>query len=587
MAACEDDATDAVAVAEGRSRERVRSLRGVWQMYSVASERHDASPIVAKDSPHELLSASVQDIRFDQDRLVFASQDGTQKIEVQVPSEVSRHQSRSASSASITCNLSALDNGAEAPVRFEYETPRGRVIDERRVFRNGTRLEQKLSIVAKTDPSCQGAETTAEAVLEKRYFKRKSGTNVARAVLPSQQKLRLLGYLLLSQIPLMLVVPSRVWGSFLCAFHTVALFLVVFWSPVSRVKGALATSAATSAKPELTTIATSKTSSSSSSSSSSMASSSDSMPSTLVNHDKSSISSDGTKESPRSHVRSRSLISTTSSISSASSAPILVSAVGGRVRQPRLQASESARARTAAAAIAAAAAAPGSSSDTALLASRPEVAAHFKAHGVANVVVSISQLRRRKRSLSSYCEFELLVRRLGSLSTNGNIPFSDTQGDCSQRSQWTVWHKYSSILDFHNLLGDLLENENTRHSIFTRIVPPIPQQSGASLLSVTRSRRKQEDLLQRRMAGLDEFLVRVLGPEADPDVRFKALADVRVQRFLGLSPSVSGSESLARTESQRLFRRKPSIVAENTQAQAQSTSARTSLQKKGKLAAKR
>uniref|UniRef100_A0A7S2W5H8 PX domain-containing protein n=1 Tax=Mucochytrium quahogii TaxID=96639 RepID=A0A7S2W5H8_9STRA len=358
---------------------RVQSLKGLWEMYSVESTT------CVKDikCPVGLLDETVQDIQVNGSQLVFSSLNG-KSLELDLERE-------NKNKVKCVCPIQG------SPLRLEYEGEQGKIIDERRVFRRGTRLEQRLSIVA----------DSKKAVVERRYFKRKDchGSEQTRH---DHQKVKLLAYLLASQVPLMMLVPARVWGSFLCGFHVVALILILLWSP--------------------------KTDS----------------------------------RSPTSR------------------------------QVPPTSALEDSKVE---------------SLEPAKPASKPIVRKN-------DCYVSISQVRKRRKGLTTYSEYQFVVKAFRKDGT---------------KKEWTLWKRYTSILEFHSRLQELLETEQSKHSIFTRVVPALPRRSRSHrLLLRARSQKSYQDVLRRRMAGLDEFLVRVLGPDSDRETRQVAIGDNTVRKFLQL-----------------------------------------------------
>mmetsp|Transcript_5624 Transcript_5624/g.11525 ORF Transcript_5624/g.11525 Transcript_5624/m.11525 type:complete len:506 (-) Transcript_5624:248-1765(-) len=480
---------------------RVSSLKGVWEIYSVDNSTCQSSGSLSKESRHELLSANVQDINVDGDRLVISTLNGSKRLELDVNGETQDH---------VKC---VVQGSEDTPLRMEYETPRGRVIDERRVFRNGTRLEQRLSIVPSKSNSADSQQQVlrqqGEPVVERRFFKRRDTVaKTSRQSFWGEQKIRLLSYLLLSQIPLMLFVPSRVWGSFLCAFHTVALFLVMFWSPRSQAsvkdESSSSLSSTASVTPASKTQLTCETNKARSQS--------------FVTPRKVNIPGPIT-----SHGRSTSIMSTTSTTSTMSLSSLqdlpstpLTPLTPTTSSMRHIQLYHSLRLSS-----------QGTTTPSIM---SPELLQKFKDDQILDVVVSISQVRKRKKGLTTFSEFELLVRVNPQVEAAG--------GPKASLKEWMVWHRYASIVEFHRVLEKLLETDETRHSIFTRVVPPIPLRGSGGMMSATRSRRRYEDLLRRRMAGLEEFFVRVLGPEANPEIRYQALKDQQVQRFLGIDSQI-------------------------------------------------
>jgi len=413
-------------------------LKGKWILCSMQTPVAK-SPV---QSPVPLLSADAQDIQMDGHRVVFSH--GKSSVSLDLNGAVS-------DTLPVKCTCPA----AGAPLRLEYQCDKGTVIDERRVVKNGTRLEQKLSLMPFSGDT--------PPLVERRYFRRRKSVVQHLLGLFEQQKVRLLFYLLASQVSLVLLVPFPLWGSFICASHTVALCLILFWTP--KQDAALVAEEPDEVAPHALAFETPQ------------------LPKLIP--DRQSIS-------PLHHLKSE--------------RPNLAMVL----ERHKSENTTSSRFRTIRRSI--------SIPARALLPSRCHSA---PVKYMPDVIVKVSQVRKRQRGLSTYSEFELRV------TTNAVKP--------DQAKSWTVWHRYASIHDFHKYLEKLLETDESAASRFTRIVPEIPGRTTSKVSSMTRSKRTYDDLLRRRMAGLAEFFTRIFGDESDPKVRHKALSDPYVQRFLKLT----------------------------------------------------
>jgi len=407
----------------------LKPLDGTWQLYNreTPPEQHqekkqqdvesDASSSKrSHGSAAELLSAAVQEISCQGDRLVFSSHGSRDRLVLELNGE----------NENIRCVVpdGACEDGS-SPVRFEYETPQGKVIDERRVFRNGARLEQKLSM--------QPRDAQEAPTVERRYFKRKLRTSASTTSLMERQKVRLLGYLLLSQIPLLLLVPSRLWGSFIAAFHTVALFLILFWSP--------AKAAAAKRNP------------------SSSLQQREGQQSQF--HQKAMVHEEPEEEVAATRRKSRS--------SSKPKANVMTSSASSTIVEKIVQ--------------------------------------------IPDVSVRVGQLKKKKTGLTSWStEVEFLVQTRKDVDSSAAFKFKE----------WKVSHKLASIIEFHKLVQDLAESGN-------RKIPPL-RFRGSRISGFKKSHLREK--MQKKREILEAFTDMVFGESSEDTVRFLALRDERVQRFL-------------------------------------------------------
>lgn len=97
---------------------------------------------------------------------------------------------------------------------------------------------------------------------------------------------------------------------------------------------------------------------------------------------------------------------------------------------------------------------------------------------------------------------------------------------------WRVWRNYDDIHRVHALVERVLENDKSRRSLFTRIVPSIPSRNFSSLALLFESRRS---IMHRRRTGLDEFVSRIFGEKSADHYRMLALKIPQVREFLDLS----------------------------------------------------
>jgi len=178
---------------------------GEWEFESI--RRGSLSKMHLGDMGLKILTANRQGIRWINNRLVFSSKKKKGETEL---------------SFSVGCN-SVIDSseGQEGHVRVEYKSDNHenewQVVDERRVFRNGTRMEQTISVTP------LDGETSVQVRVFKRAYEAANGWNSL-----SNECIFLV--LLCLDIPVLLLSPWALASSF-CVFHILVSVFFIRWRP--------------------------------------------------------------------------------------------------------------------------------------------------------------------------------------------------------------------------------------------------------------------------------------------------------------------------------------------------------------------
>jgi hypothetical protein len=451
------------------------------------------------------------------------------------------HEPAAVVAAAAAAGMDATSGGL-APLRLEYESPHGKVIDERRVINNGSLLEQTLTLLPGEQPAAGGAAARRLPAMQKRYFRRASTDTAATVMTAPLLPFGQLGWALLvcSAAAFLLLLPSHLATPSLIAVFSSAVVAVLFTAH----KRSAATAAA---------LATPQPSPRASGSASAAAAVTTTMPPTTTATPRTARAALASARAPGSAASASASAAQTNKSSSSSSAP-LASAV--------VMASQSRSAGKREGFI------------TRVMSGKlPHLPSRTQNPPAARLVVqdvsvAVTQVRKRKTGMMPHSEFELTVETLPlraaaapvdgiavqpaeqpqqqqvpvaqevqhGAGTPPRSPSAPQLGSGHLSRSWGVWRRYSAIMEFHARLEHLLETHESRKSLFTREVPAIPRKPRTyRLRALGLTDRDYEDLMQRRMAGLREFFTRLFGPGSDADKRLKILADPHVQRFLGIN----------------------------------------------------